>query len=56
MTTLRITDEATREQIAEAIAVLKVKHDRLPVHYEDARGEIMDEIEALVDDWIAVSV
>ena len=55
MTTLRITDQATREQITEAIAALKAKHDRLPVHYERQRGEIMDEIEGLVDMWLAAS-
>lgn len=49
---LRITDEATREEIAEVIAVLKAKHDRLPAHFEGKRAEIMDEIHVLVDEWL----
>jgi hypothetical protein len=53
VTIVRVTDEATREQIATAIAALKTKHDRLPAHFEAKRAEIMDEIDALVDEWLA---
>lgn len=49
------TVEPTRAQIADTIAELKVRHDRLPVHYVDARDEIMGEIESLVDDWLEAS-
>ena len=50
---LRITDRSTRTDIAASIAALKAKHDRLPIHYLDDRREIMDEIDALVDRWLA---
>lgn len=50
---LRITDRSTRVEIAESIRVLKAKHDRLPIHWLDDRREIMDEIDALVDAWLA---
>lgn len=51
-TILRVTDDATRAEIADAIAELKRRHDRLPRHFEAKRQELMDEIEALVDDWL----
>lgn len=52
-TVIRINDASTRTDIAAAIAALKAKHDRLPVHYREDRHEIMDEIDALIDRWLA---
>lgn len=48
-----VRDDATREQITIAIEAMKSKHDRLPKHFVAKRQEVMDEIENLVDDWIA---
>lgn len=47
-----ITDHATRAEIAEAIAHLRHKHDRMPKHWADRRAEVMDEIDELVTDWL----
>lgn len=43
----------SREVITAEIAEKKAKHDRLPAHWVDRRLAIMDEIDDLVDDWIA---
>lgn len=49
---IRINEQSTRTEIAEAIRVLKARHDRLPVHYRDDRHEIMDTIDTLIDYWL----
>lgn len=43
----------TREQIADEIATRKAQADRLPVHWVEQRAQIMDECDALVDEWLA---
>lgn len=53
MTVLKISDTSTRGEIEQAITALKAKYDRLPAHYTRQRDPIMDEIETLVDQWIA---
>lgn len=53
MTRLLIADDATRDEIATAIAEVKRRHDRLPKHFEAKRAELMDEIDCLVSDWLA---
>lgn len=52
--TIRITDDATRDEIAECIGYLKAKHDRLPAHFEDKRAELMTEIEGAMTEaeWL----
>lgn len=50
---LLISDHASRDELAEAIANLKRKHDRMPRHWEARRLETMREIERLVDQWLA---
>lgn len=50
---LVVSDHADRDELAEAIAHLKRKHDRMPRHWEARRLEVMGEIERLVDQWLA---
>jgi hypothetical protein len=45
----------SREVITAEIATLKAKHDRMPAHWVDRRLAIMDEIDDLVDAWIAAA-
>ncbi len=52
-TAIRVTDDSTREQIAAAIAVLRVKAERMPAYWVDRRREIADECDVLVDMWLA---
>lgn len=46
------THAPTRAEIADTIAEIKARHDRLPVHYEARRQVLMDEIDHLVQDWL----
>lgn len=48
-----VSDETDRAGIAEVIAHLKARHDRMPAHWVDRRLEVMGEIDELVTDWIA---
>ncbi len=50
---LVVSDHASRDELAEAIANLKAKHDRYPRHWEARRIEVMAEIERLIDQWLA---
>ena len=52
--TIRITDDATREQLTVAIGALKAKAERLSRH-DPRRGEIDDKVDALVTRWLAAS-
>ena len=45
-----IIDQPTRVELADRIAKLKAKHDRLPAHWTEKRGKIMDQIHALIDE------
>jgi hypothetical protein len=45
-----IVDQPTRVEIADRIAKLKAKHDRLPVHWTEKRGKIMAQIYDLIDE------
>lgn len=47
----RVTDEATRPELEEAIAELRRRAQRLSRH-DPRRREIDEEVDALVDDWI----
>lgn len=47
----RVTDEATRAEIEEAIAELRRRAQRLSRH-DPRRGEIDEEVDLLVDDWL----
>lgn len=51
---LRISDESDRAAIVRAIAALRAKQDRMPAHWTDRRVELGDEIDDLVDQWLAV--
>ena len=51
--TIATTDDATREQIARAIAELRRRHKRLPVHFEEQRKVLADEVDLLVLDYLA---
>lgn len=46
---------ASREVITAQIVTLKAQHDRLPAHWVDRRQAIMDQIDKLVDDWLAAN-
>lgn len=52
MSVIRVDDCATRETIEAAIKLLCLKRNRMPAHWDDRRGEIAAEIDALVDRWI----
>lgn len=52
MSALVITDDATRAEIAEAIAHLRAKAQRLSRH-DPRRAEIDDEVDLLVDEYLA---
>lgn len=51
-TTVRITDEATRPELAEAIAALRARAVRYSRH-DPRRAEIDDEVDLLVGEWLA---
>ena len=51
--TVRITDDATRTEIAEAIGYLRARARRMPEHWVDRRQEIADEVDQLVQDYLA---
>lgn len=48
---LRVTDQATRAEIAEAIAELRRRAQRLSRH-DPRRDELDAECDLLVDDWL----
>jgi hypothetical protein len=50
---LVITDGSTRNEITEAITLLRTKQQRMPMHWIDRRAEIGDSIDSLVDQWLA---
>lgn len=52
MDVIRANDHATREELAEAIAALRAKQDRMPAHWTERRQEVANEIDILVDDWL----
>ena len=49
---IRVTDDATRDQIAAAIGALRAKAVRLSVK-DPKRWAIDDEVDELVSDWLA---
>ena len=52
MTAIVITDQATRAEIAVAIAALRTKATRYSLH-DRRRVEIDDEVDLLVEDWMS---
>lgn len=50
---LRISDESDRASIVLAIVELRARQDRMPMHWTDRRVELGDEIDDLVDQWLA---
>lgn len=53
MTSVRVTDDSTRDEIAEAIAHLRARAKRMPAHWAERRQEIADEVDLLVAEWLA---
>lgn len=49
---VRVTDQSTKAELEEAIRVLRKRQARLPRHFVDARDEISDEIDLLVEQWL----
>jgi hypothetical protein len=56
MAAIIVTDDASRDELREAIAHLKARHDRMPKHWEARRLETMREIERLIDRWITLGL
>lgn len=52
---VRVTDDADRATLAEAIVALRRKQRRMPEHWADRRAEVGDEIDELVARWVALS-
>ena len=52
--TIRVTDDATREQLTVAISALRAKAERLSRH-DPRRAEIDDAVDVLVDRWLAAN-
>lgn len=50
---VRVTDDADRATLAEAIKALRFKQRRLPAHFIAKRDEIAEELETLVSMWLA---
>lgn len=48
-----VTDDADRATIEQAIRALRFKQDRMPAHWTKRREEVGDEIDVLVDRWLA---
>lgn len=49
---LRITDEATREEIAEALMHLNASAKRIPRHFTERKAAVHARIDALLDEWL----
>lgn len=52
---VRVTDDANRATIEEAIKALRLKAKRMPKHWVDRQQQVADEVDALVDRWIAAA-
>lgn len=52
---VRVTDDADRATIEQAIKALRLKAKRMPAHWVDRQQQVADEIDALVDRWIAAA-
>lgn len=46
---VRVTDTSTRAELVEAIEVLRARQRRLPVHFVEARDDLADEVDLLVE-------
>lgn len=51
--TIRVADDADRPTLEQAIRALRFKQDRMPKHWDERRAELSDEIDELVDMWLA---
>lgn len=49
---VRVTDDADRATIEQAIVALRLKAKRMPKHWTDRRQQVSDEIDGLVDRWM----
>lgn len=47
------TTTDTRAAIEREIRSLRAKQDRMPAHWHERREQVGDEIDALVDRWLA---
>lgn len=50
---IRITDDADRATLEQAIIALRLKATRMPAHWVERRQQVADEVDRLVDRWIA---
>lgn len=49
---VRVTDDADRATIEQAIVALRFKQGRMPAHWVDRRQQVADEIDDLVTRWL----
>jgi hypothetical protein len=50
---VHVTDDASRAQIEQAIRALRLKATRMPKHWVDRRQQVDDEVDQLVERWLA---
>jgi hypothetical protein len=55
-TIIKVTDQSTRAELEAEIIRLRVDQDRMPKAWVDRRAEIGNEIDGLVDWWLAAQV
>lgn len=53
---IRVTPDTTRAELAETIAHVKARRDRLPIHWVEKRAVFDDDIDELVAEWLALQV
>ena len=54
-TIVRVTDYVDRAELEQAIIALRLKQDRMPAHWHERRQQVADEVDMLVDRWIAAA-
>lgn len=50
---VRVTDDADRATLEQAIIALRLQARRMPTHWVERRQQVADEVDELVDRWIA---
>lgn len=51
---IRVTDDADRATLAEAIRALRLKATRMPAHWVERRQQVADEVDELVARVVAM--
>lgn len=52
---IRVTDDPDQAGVEEAIRVLRDKQRRMPAHWVERRAAVGDDIDELVDMWLALA-